>query len=155
VTQHRIIIGDQFARAAYYGRYKVIPIRTEIIKFCETIGLDYLGAIIWKKVTTCNTSGGATIMGSFPFPRNGIVKLDYEFILIFKKPGRTPPPSPAAKEQSRLSIDRWTRKSGMMAPRSPSRPQAPGRGRGRRMPEMTVGVFAGACPDSGGTGRSG
>ncbi|MDP6984205.1 MAG: DNA methyltransferase, partial [Candidatus Latescibacteria bacterium] len=25
-------IGDQFARAAYYGRYKVIPIRTEIIR---------------------------------------------------------------------------------------------------------------------------
>ncbi|MFH1252619.1 MAG: DNA methyltransferase, partial [bacterium] len=33
-----INIGDQFARSVYYGRYKVIPIRTEIIKFCETIG---------------------------------------------------------------------------------------------------------------------
>ncbi len=31
-------IGDQFARSVYYGRYKVIPIRTEIIKFCESIG---------------------------------------------------------------------------------------------------------------------
>ena len=102
-----INIGDQFARAAYYGRYKIIPIRTEIIRFCETIGLDYMGAVIWQKVTTCNTSGGATIMGSFPFPRNGMLKLDYEFILIFKKPGRTPPPSPAAKELSRLSIDDW------------------------------------------------
>ena len=39
-------IGDQFARAVYYGRYKVIPIRTEIIKFCEAIGFDYMGAII-------------------------------------------------------------------------------------------------------------
>ena len=28
-----INIGDQFARSVYYGRYKVIPIRTEIIKF--------------------------------------------------------------------------------------------------------------------------
>ncbi len=102
-----INIGDQFARSAYYGRYKIIPIRTEIIKFCETIGLDYMGAVIWQKVTTCNTSGGATIMGSFPFPRNGMLKLDYEFILIFKKPGQTPPPSPAAKELSRLSIDDW------------------------------------------------
>jgi DNA modification methylase len=27
-----INIGDQFARSVYYGRYKVIPIRTEIIK---------------------------------------------------------------------------------------------------------------------------
>lgn len=102
-----INIGDQFARAAYYGRYKIIPIRTEIIKFCETIGLDYMGAVIWQKVTTCNTSGGATIMGSFPFPRNGMLKLDYEFILIFKKPGQTPPPSPEAKEASRLTIEEW------------------------------------------------
>ncbi|MEK7827837.1 MAG: DNA methyltransferase, partial [Thermodesulfobacteriota bacterium] len=46
-----INIGDQFARSVYYGRYKVIPIRTEIIKFCETIGFDYMGAIIWQKVT--------------------------------------------------------------------------------------------------------
>ena len=49
-------IGDQFARAAYYGRYKVIPIRTEIIRFCETIGFDYMGAIIWQKMTNTNTS---------------------------------------------------------------------------------------------------
>ena len=35
-----INIGDQFSRSVYYGRYKVIPIRTEIIKFCETIGFD-------------------------------------------------------------------------------------------------------------------
>jgi modification methylase len=100
-------IGDQFARAAYYGRYKIMPIRTEIIKFCETIGFDYMGAIIWQKVTTCNTSGGATIMGSFPFPRNGMLKLDYEFILIFKKPGATPPVSPEIKEQSRLTTTEW------------------------------------------------
>ncbi len=80
-----INIGDQFARSVYYGRYKIIPIRTEIIKFCETIGFDYMGAIIWQKPTTMNTTGGATIMGSFPYPRNGIIKIDYEFILIFKK----------------------------------------------------------------------
>ncbi len=102
-----INIGDQFARSVYYGRYKVIPIRTEIIKFCESIGFDYMGAVIWQKVTTCNTTGGATIMGSFPYPRNGILKLDYEFILIFKKPGTSPPADKAAKEQSMLSVKEW------------------------------------------------
>lgn len=102
-----INIGDQFARAVYYGRYKVIPIRTEIIKFCETIGFDYMGAIIWQKVTTCNTTGGATIMGSYPYPRNGIVKIDYEFILLFKKPGNTPSAQADAKESSILTIDEW------------------------------------------------
>jgi DNA modification methylase len=100
-------IGDQFARSVYYGRYKVIPIRTEIIKFCETIGFDYMGAVIWQKVTTCNATGGATIMGSFPYPRNGILKLDYEFILIFKKHGTGPAVSKEIKEQSRLTIEEW------------------------------------------------
>lgn len=102
-----INIGDQFARSVYYGRYKIIPIRTEIIKFCEIIGFDYMGAIIWQKVTTCNTTGGATVMGSFPYPRNGIIKLDYEFILIFKKYGISPPVRKEIKEKSKLSIEEW------------------------------------------------
>ena len=100
-------IGDQFARSVYYGRYKIIPIRTEIIKFCETIGFDYMGAIIWQKATTMNTTGGATIMGSFPHPRNGIIKLDYEFILIFKKIGDSPKVSKEIKEQSKMSKEEW------------------------------------------------
>ncbi|MEW6585735.1 MAG: DNA methyltransferase [Nitrospirota bacterium] len=100
-------IGDQFARSVYYGRYKIIPIREEIIKFCETIGFDYMGAIIWQKVTTCNTTGGATIMGSFPYPRNGIIKLDYEFILIFKKLGDPPKVSREIKERSKLTTGEW------------------------------------------------
>lgn len=102
-----INIGDQFARSVYYGRYKVIPVRTEIIKFCETIGFDYMGAIIWQKVTTCNTTGGATIMGSFPYPRNGIIKLDYEYILIFKKDGNPLKVPHDIKEKSKLTIDEW------------------------------------------------
>ena len=102
-----INIGDQFARSVYYGRYKIIPIRTEIIKFCETIGFDYMGAIIWQKATTMNTTGGATIMGSFPYPRNGIIKLDYEFILIFKKLGVSPFVSKEIKEESKMSKDEW------------------------------------------------
>jgi DNA modification methylase len=101
-------IGDQFARSVYYGRYKVIPIRTEIIKFCESAGFDYMGAIIWQKVTTCHTTGGATVMGSYPYPRNGIIKLDYEFILIFKKYGDPPKVSKEIKEKSRLTEDEWS-----------------------------------------------
>lgn len=102
-----INIGDQFARSVYYGRYKVIPIRTEITRFCETIGMDYMGAIIWQKVTTTNTTGGASIMGSFPYPRNGILKIDYEFILIFKKLGDPPKVSKEIKELSKLTTGEW------------------------------------------------
>jgi len=35
-------IGDQFARSVYYGRYKVIPIRTRLLNFAKQSGL-----IIW------------------------------------------------------------------------------------------------------------
>lgn len=104
-----INIGDQFARSVYYGRYKVIPIRTEIIRFCESIGMDYMGAIIWQKTTTMNTSGGGAVMGSFPYPRNGILKIDYEFILIFKKPGNAPKPTKEQKELSIITKDEWNK----------------------------------------------
>ena len=102
-----INIGDQFARSVYYGRYKVIPIRTEIIRFCESLGMDYMGAIIWQKTTTMNTSGGGAIMGSFPYPRNGILKMDYEFILLFKKLGNAPKPTPQQKAASEITKDEW------------------------------------------------
>lgn len=102
-----INIGDQFARSVYYGRYKVIPIRTEIIRFCETLGMDYMGAIIWQKQTTMNTTGGGAVMGSFPYPRNGILKIDYEFILIFKKQGKAPVPSLEQKKLSEMTKEEW------------------------------------------------
>ena len=102
-----INIGDQFARSVYYGRYKVIPIRTEIIKFCESLGMDYMGAIIWQKKTTMNTSGGGSVMGSYPYTRNGNLKIDYEFILLFKKLGNAPKPSPEQKQASKLTHAEW------------------------------------------------
>jgi site-specific DNA-methyltransferase (adenine-specific) len=100
-------IGDQFARSVYYGRYKVIPIREEIIKFCENAGFDYMGAIIWQKVTTSNTSGGGVQMGSYPYPRNGILKIDYEFILVFKKLGDAPKPTKEQKDLSKMTAEEW------------------------------------------------
>lgn len=101
-------IGDQFTRAVTYGRYKIIAIREEIIRFCESIGFDYMGAIIWQKKTTMNTTGGASVMGSFPYPRNGLIEIDYEFILLFKKLGQLPNQvSKEIKEKSKLSNEEW------------------------------------------------
>jgi modification methylase len=102
-----INIGDQFARAAVYGRYKIIPLHAEIIGQCEDLGFDFLGAIIWQKKTTMNTTGGATVMGSYPYPPNGLVEIDYEFILIFKKPGEGEKVAKESKEASRLSKEEW------------------------------------------------
>lgn len=102
-----INIGDQFARSAYYGRYKVIPIHSEIIRFCEEIGFDYMGSIIWQKPTSMHTSGGDTVMGSFPYPRGGIIKIDFELILLFKKAGKSASVSKEIKEASKLTRQEW------------------------------------------------
>lgn len=103
-----INIGDQFIRATRGETYKVIPIRESIIHYCTTqLELTFLGNIIWSKPTNLQTSGGAIIMGSYPFPRNGIIKLNYEFILVFRKPGKSPTVTTEAKEASRLTRDEW------------------------------------------------
>lgn len=103
-----IHIADQSARIASFGRFKVIPVRTEIIKFCETIGFDYMGAIVLQKAKPGDTTTvSSTIIGSYLYPRNGVVRIDYEFILIFKKPGNPPLVSREIKEQSRLSAEEW------------------------------------------------
>lgn len=102
-----INIGDQFARSIIYGRYKVIPLHAEFIAQCENIGFDYMGSIIWQKKTTMNTTGGANVMGSYPYPPNGMVEIDYEFILIFKKPGKSPKVSKEIKEESKLTKEEW------------------------------------------------
>ncbi|MDR1848333.1 MAG: thermonuclease family protein [Bacteroidales bacterium] len=104
-----INIGDQFARSVYYGRYKVIPIHSEIIRFCETLGFDFMGQIIWQKQITMNTTGGGAVMGSFPYPRNGIVKLDFEYILLFKKQGNSPKPTEEQKEESKMTNEEWNK----------------------------------------------
>lgn len=100
-------IGDQFARAAFYGRYKVIALHETVIHSCEALGFDYMGAIIWQKNTTMNTTGGGSVMGSFPCPRNGILKIDYEFILLFKKLGAAPRVTPGQKANSALTTAEW------------------------------------------------
>ena len=66
-----------------------------------------MGQIIWQKATTMNTSGGASIMGSYPNPRNGIVKLDFEYILLFKKQGNAPKPTKEQKENASMTNEEW------------------------------------------------
>ncbi len=100
-------IGDQFARASLYGRYRVIPLHAEVICQCAAMGFDYMGSIIWRKKTTMHTSGGATVMGSYPHPPNGIVEIDFEYILLFKKPGTPKKKEAALKKSAAMSRDEW------------------------------------------------
>ncbi|MFW9950923.1 MAG: DNA-methyltransferase [Candidatus Thorarchaeota archaeon] len=104
-----INIGDQYLRTTEYGRYRVLSITSRIIKDCLSIGFDFLGDIIWQKVSTTNTTGGCSFMGSIFYPRNGLLTFDYEHVLIFKKyDGKSINEIDLkAKELSKISLSEW------------------------------------------------
>ncbi len=96
-------IGDQYLRASEYGCYRVKPIPADTIKICQKIGFDFMGNIIWNKVSTTNTTGGGTWMGSTYFPKDGHITYEHEYILIFRKRGDWEAPSSEAREKSKLT----------------------------------------------------
>jgi modification methylase len=105
-------IGDQYLRAAEHGRYRIQPIPADLIVLCRRLGFDFMGNIIWRKVSTTTTTGGGQFMGSIYYPRDGHVTYEHEYILLFRKPGKWPTPAPEAKEQSRLTKEqrsKWFR----------------------------------------------
>ncbi|TFG14763.1 MAG: site-specific DNA-methyltransferase [Promethearchaeota archaeon] len=103
-----INIGDQYLRTTHYGRYRILSITSNIINNCIELGFDFLGDIIWQKISTTNTTGGCTFMGSIYYPRNGLLTYDYEHILIFKKyKGKKKIVDIETKELSKISLSEW------------------------------------------------
>jgi len=104
-----INIGDQYLRTSEFGRYRVLSIASKIISDCLELGFDFLGDIVWQKISTTNTTGGCTLMGSIYYPRNGLLTYDYEHILIFKKyQGKSNRKvDPIIKEMSKIPLSEW------------------------------------------------
>lgn len=113
VPQARLVInvGDQYLRATEYDRYRILSIASRIIEDCTILGFDFLGDIIWQKISTTNTTGGCSLMGSLFYPRNGMLTFDYEHILIFKKVTGSTAKGPKVprhvKELSKICMDEW------------------------------------------------
>ncbi len=95
-------IGDQYLRATEHGRYHVQPIPADISVIGREIGFDFMGQIIWKKISTTKTSGGGALMGSIYYPRDGQVTYEHEYIILFRKLGKSGPPSKEARELSKM-----------------------------------------------------
>jgi modification methylase len=105
-----INIGDQYLRADKKTLYQIIPLHAYLVNSIMNKHKNeilYLGSIIWKKIPTTKTSGGASVMGSYGYPRNGYVSYNYEYIAIFKKKGIAPKPSPEIKHQAHLELFEW------------------------------------------------
>ena len=98
-----INIGDQYLRAAEHGRYRVASIPSEIIVRAESMGFDYMGSILWEKISNTKTTGGCAWMGSMYYPKDGHVTYEHEYIVLFRKRGKWPVPTMGQKERSRLT----------------------------------------------------
>lgn len=105
-----INIGDQYNRATESKPYHITPLNSHVIQGvldASNHEMIFLGNIIWQKQTNTDTSGGACVMGSFGRPRNGYVNFDYEYISIFKKPGKDPDVPKEIKEQDSIDTEEW------------------------------------------------
>jgi len=103
-----INIGDQFIEATKEMPHQTIPIHSDFIQQCKDLGFIYIGTIIWHKIHS-NTSAGS-VMGSYPYPRNGVPSFEYEFILLFKKKGNdSRRPNEEEKDSSILTSEEWAK----------------------------------------------
>lgn len=103
-------IGDQYLRGGATSTYQIIPLHAFVVNAImddAKMQFTYLGSIIWRKVSTTQTTGGASVMGSYPYPRNVYPCFENEYIAIFRKPGTPDRPPSWAKEASRLTKDEW------------------------------------------------
>ncbi len=98
-----INIGDQYLRASEHARYRVQPIPSDIIRIGMGLGFDFMGNIIWRKISTTKTTGGGALMGSMYLPKDGHVTYEHEYIILFRKLGDWPKPTDEQKERSQLT----------------------------------------------------
>ena len=105
-----INIGDLYFKTQKDSPYHILSLSSDIYQICKKYTeLIYHGAIIWQKICKTKPSGGVNgrFMGSYPYPTNGIVTYDYEYILIFKRDGASKKVSKEIKELSKLSKKKW------------------------------------------------
>ena len=70
-----------------------LPLRHPIVLDWEALGADAMGAVLWQRE---------------PLSRPpGTIRPDYEWVLIFKKPGRARRPDADTKEQARMTAAEW------------------------------------------------
>jgi DNA modification methylase len=111
-----INVGDKYLRAnsSQNQPYQIVPLHAYIVNRIMQEHINevlYLGSIIWNKIPTTKTSGGASVMGSYGHPRNGYVSYNFEYIAIFKKQKRKgevePQPKPEVKQKAVIDLPKW------------------------------------------------
>jgi len=98
------VVGDVCISRRKGGRHHVLPLSADIQVRARHLGLDCLTPIRWLKVANIalEASRSSRYLGKPNLP-NGIIKNDFEHILLLRKPGGYRSPT---QEQERLSFIR-------------------------------------------------
>ncbi len=96
-------IGDQYLSVKDHGRHRIQPLSANMTIIGVQEGFDFMGGIIWNKISTSNPSGGCSMMGSIYYPKDGHISYEHEYILVFRKQGKWEKPSQENKEKSKLT----------------------------------------------------
>ncbi len=82
-----VVVGDVALPRRKHGRHEVVPLHADIQLMARELGFENLAPIIWSKIANVSREvPGNGFLGK-PYQPNAIVKLDFEFILMFRKPG--------------------------------------------------------------------
>jgi len=83
----------------------LIPLTDFTTKICTSIGFQFLGRIIWHRVIAPKYQGNA--MGSYPYPPNLWIKQEFDYILIYRKPGQPDIPPMKDRVGNEISKKEW------------------------------------------------
>jgi site-specific DNA-methyltransferase (adenine-specific) len=97
------VVGDVYIPASRDGNYRILPLPCDLIQMAMKAGFDFMGNIIWEKISTTNTSGGGAWMGSTYWPRDGHFTYEHEYIVLLKKRGEGPVVTQEQSEYSKLT----------------------------------------------------
>ncbi len=108
------VVGDVCLSRKKFGRHLVVPLHADVTIRCRTIGFDNLTPIFWHKITNATYEDARDGFFGRACEPNAILKNDFEYILMQRKPGGYRNPTPA---QRRLSVipkqlfDTWFRQT--------------------------------------------
>jgi DNA modification methylase len=85
------------------NRSSILNIMADVQLSMKNLGMDLSNIFIWDKRKYNNQR----IFGSYPYPPNFFSHLSFEFIYVFRKPGKTKARSKKEKEASKLSMREW------------------------------------------------
>ncbi len=80
-----INIGHVFKKKSDVSPYHLVNIGAELISRLRHTEFYYNWTIRWHKVTTTNSSGGGSMLGSHLYPRNPYPLVNYELIHVFTR----------------------------------------------------------------------